>query len=111
MMKEAVTRRQNHPEWGRPSLILIDGGRGQLRSALSVWEWEVPVVSIVKNPDRLVIPVFEDPSKKSVTNLKYHFVHFPKDHPTLTLLQQIRDESHRFAKKQHTRLRNRNIVL
>lgn len=111
MMKEAVTRRQNHPEWGRPSLILIDGGRGQLRSALSVWEWSVPVVSLVKNPDRLVIPIFEDPSNPSVKNMKYHFVHFPEDHPTLTLLRQIRDESHRFAKKQHTRLRNKNIVL
>lgn len=110
MMKEAVTRRQNHPEWGQPSLILIDGGRGQLRSALSVWDWDVPVVSIVKNPDRLVIPIFEDPSNRNLTNIKYHFVHFPEDHPTLTLLRQIRDESHRFAKKQHTKLRNRAIV-
>lgn len=110
MMKEAVSRRQNHPEWGRPSLILIDGGRGQLRSALSVWNWEVPVVSIVKNPDRLVIPVFEDPSQPNIKNIKYHFVHFPEDHPTLTLLRQIRDESHRFAKKQHTKLRNKDII-
>lgn len=110
MMKEAVTRRQKHPEWGQPSLILIDGGRGQLRAALSVWDWEVPVVSIVKNPDRLVIPVFEDPSNRSLENIKYHFVHFPENHPTLTLLQQIRDESHRFAKKQHTKLRNRSIL-
>jgi excinuclease ABC subunit C len=110
MMKEAIVRRQNHPEWGHPSLILIDGGRGQLRSALSVWGWEVPVVSIVKNPDRLVIPIFEDPSNRTLSNLKYHFVHFPEDHPTLTLIRQIRDESHRFAKKQHTKLRNRAIV-
>ncbi|MEO8581155.1 MAG: GIY-YIG nuclease family protein [Patescibacteria group bacterium] len=110
MMKEAISRRQKHPEWGQPSLILIDGGRGQLRSALSVWNWEVPVVSIVKNPDRLVIPIFEDPTQPSMTNIKYHFVHFPVDHPTLILLQQIRDESHRFAKKQHTKLRNKNII-
>lgn len=111
MMKEAIARRQNHPEWGTPSLILIDGGRGQLRSALSVWGWDVPVVSIVKNPDRLVIPVFENPADRSMKNLKYHFVKFPEDHPTLKLLQQIRDESHRYAKKQHTRLRNRNLVM
>jgi excinuclease ABC subunit C len=110
MMKEAVARRQNHPEWGKPSLLLIDGGRGQLRAALSVWQWEVPVVSIVKNPDRLVIPVFKDPSKPDPKTMKYHFVHFPENHPTLTLLQQIRDESHRFAKKQHTRLRNKSII-
>lgn len=107
MMKEAVFRRQYHPEWGIPSLVVIDGGRGQLRAALSVWEWEVPVVSLVKNPDRLVIPVYADPSKKSLAGLKYHFVLFPPDHPTLQLLQRIRDESHRFAKYQHTRLRNR----
>lgn len=111
MMKEAITRRQKHPEWGRPSLIVIDGGRGQLRSALSVWKWPVPVVSLVKNPDRLVIPVFVNPTEPSLKNLQYHFVHFPEDHPTLRLLQQIRDESHRFAKKQHTRLRNKNIVI
>lgn len=110
MMKEAITRRQNHPEWGRPSLLLIDGGRGQLRSALSVWNWEVPVVSIVKNPDRLVIPIFEDPTQPSLKGIKYHFVLFPENHPTLTLIQQIRDESHRFAKKQHTRLRNKAII-
>lgn len=110
MMKEAVSRRQKHPEWGIPSLVVIDGGRGQLRSALSVWNWDVPIVSLVKNPDRLVIPIFENPNQRNITNLKYHFVLFPPDHPTLTLLQQIRDESHRFAKKQHTRLRNKGLV-
>lgn len=110
MMKEAIIRRQHHTSWGWPSVILIDGGRGQLRSALSVMDWQVPVVSLVKRPDRLVIPVFSDPQKRSVKNLRYHFVKFPDGHPTLTLLEQIRDESHRFAKKQHTRLRNRNVV-
>lgn len=110
MMKEAITRRQKHPEWGMPSLIVIDGGRGQLRSALSVWNWQIPVVSLVKNPDRLVIPVFENPAEPTTDRLKYHFVNFPTDHPTLRLLQQLRDEAHRFAKKQHTKLRNRAIV-
>ena len=110
MMKEAIIRRQHHASWGWPSLILIDGGRGQLRAALSVMDWQVPVVSLVKNPDRLVIPIFADPQKRSVKNLRYHFVKFPEGHPTLILLEQIRDESHRFAKKQHTRLRNRNVV-
>lgn len=109
MMKEALTRRQDHPEWGMPSLIVIDGGKGQLRAALSVWEWDVPVVSLVKDPDRLVIPVFADIAKKSIFNLKYHLVNYPLDHPTLQILQQLRDEAHRFAKKQHTRLRNRVV--
>ncbi len=110
MMKEAVTRRQKHPEWGLPSLVVIDGGRGQLRAALSVWKWEIPVVSLVKNPDRLVIPVFDNPNDRNIENLKYHFVMFDVDHPTLKLLQQIRDESHRFAKKQHSKLRDKALV-
>jgi excinuclease ABC subunit C len=31
MLQEAIARRQRHPEWGRPDLIVIDGGKGQLR--------------------------------------------------------------------------------
>ena len=56
MMKEALLRRQNHAEWGKPSLVVIDGGKGQLRAALSVWQWQCPVISIAKDPDRIIIP-------------------------------------------------------
>lgn len=36
MIKETLRRRLNHPEWPRPDLILIDGGRAQLNAALSL---------------------------------------------------------------------------
>lgn len=106
MMKEALLRRQNHPEWGRPDLVVIDGGKGQLRAALSVWQWRNPVMSIVKRPDRLVIPdlatVLLDGSK-TLTGLKYHLVELPASHPGLQLIQHMRDEAHRFSKKQFSR--------
>lgn len=110
MMKEALQRRQNHPEWGMPDLIVIDGGRGQLRAALSIWEWTNPVISIVKHPDRLVIPQSETLRTLNETKNHYYILKLPENHPALRLVQQVRDESHRFSKKQHTRLRTRNMI-
>lgn len=97
MMEEALIRRQNHPEWGKPDLIVMDGGKGQVRSALKVWNWDALVIGIVKNPDRLVIPLPEGSSEK------YKIIKLPPDHPTLNIIQQLRDEAHRFAKKQWSR--------
>ncbi len=108
MMKEATTRRQNHPEWGRPNLVVIDGGKGQLRSVLSTWHWQNPVISIAKHPDRIVIPIMEF-GKPVPTGLQYHIIKLPPDNPALNLIQQVRDESHRFSKKQHTRLRTKKM--
>lgn len=104
MMKEAIARRQNHPEWGEPDLLVIDGGKGQLRAALQVWQWRCPVISIAKNPDRLIIP------KRKVGEMdkqQYATLNLPPDHPALQLVQRVRDESHRFSKKQHVRRRDR----
>jgi len=111
MLKEALTRRQNHPEWGKPHLLVIDGGKGQVRAALSVWEWPNPVIGIAKNPDRLIIPTQHYLDKKTHRlKIEYEVVNLDSKHPTLQLVQRIRDESHRFAKKQHTRLRRKNLL-
>lgn len=117
MMKEAIVRRQNHPEWGTPDLLLIDGGKGQLRSALSVWGWNTPVVSIAKDPDRLIIPKLHWPDIiqqqprdfNFLKKIDYAIITLPEGHPTLRLIQQIRNESHRFSKKQHTRRREKEM--
>lgn len=110
MMKEALTRRQNHPEWGRPDLVVIDGGKGQVRSVLQVWQWSVPVIGIAKNPDRLVIPLYQKENttvslkKTAIADTKpaaqYEIITLPSNHPALKVIQQLRDEAHRFAKKQ-----------
>ena len=111
MLQEALTRRQNHPEWGKPSLLLIDGGKGQLRSAMKVWQQasttlRCPIISLVKHPDRLVLIKAKTESKGWITQV----IALAGDHPTLQFLAQVRDEAHRFAKKQHTRLRRQNLL-
>ncbi len=107
MLKEALLRRQNHPEWGRPDLIVIDGGKTQLRTALSVWQ-ECPVISIAKNPDRLVIPR-RLTSQLSVKPTDLIIVKLQSNHPALLLVQSLRDEAHRFAKYHHTRRRSQQL--
>lgn len=108
MMKEALLRRQNHEEWGIPQLIVIDGGRGQLRAALSVWQWTCPVISIAKNPDRIIIPHINwsttmEERQVQLEKLQYHIIKLPETHPALKMIQKMRDEAHRFSKKQFTR--------
>lgn len=112
MMKEALIRRQNHAKWGTPNLVVVDGGKGQIRAALSVWRWGIPVIGIAKNPDRIIIPdiTFEAGKNAPLTGLKYHVISLPDNHPSLKLIQQIRDEAHRFSKKQHDRLRTKTAL-
>ena len=100
MLRQALKRRQGHPEWGVPDLIVIDGGKGQLAAAHSVWNWPTPLVSIAKRPDRLVM-----------RNAKEEFTLIPISELSVAgeLIQQLRDEAHRFAKKHaHKRLDKRD---
>ena len=108
MLKEAILRRQNHPEWDKPDLVVIDGGRGQLRSSSSAWHWPTPIISIVKNPDRIIIPI--QIQRKPRLSVKYQIILLPQAHPVLQLIQHIRDESHRFSKKQHLKRRTKNML-
>ena len=110
MMKEALARRQDHPEWGLPNLVVVDGGKGHVRAALSVWNWSIPLIGIAKRPDRIIIPILSWSNKKSeLRGLQYHVLSLPERHPTLQLIQRIRDEAHRFSKKQHTNLRTKKL--
>ncbi len=110
MLKEALTRRQNHPEWGKPNVVVIDGGRGQVRAVLSTWTWDIPVIGIAKHPDRLIIPIFKQPPRQKPTSVTYHIAKLQPQDPILQLVQQIRDEAHRFSKKQHSGRRVRKLL-
>ncbi|OGJ21725.1 MAG: hypothetical protein A2804_00180 [Candidatus Pacebacteria bacterium RIFCSPHIGHO2_01_FULL_46_10] len=102
MLQEALTRRQLHPEWGMPNVVLIDGGKGQLRAALSVWKWQTPVVSLAKDPDRLLIYNQETE--------RYTEHPLRERDPASILLQRVRDEAHRFAKSRHARRRTKSVL-
>lgn len=96
MLQEAIWRRQAHPEWGRPDLLVIDGGEPQLRAVRAALIWPIPVLGIAKRPDRLLL---------GETSLI-----LPDHHPALQLVRLVRDEAHRFSKNQHLRLRKRQLL-
>jgi excinuclease ABC subunit C len=101
-MREALSRRCARivaGEYPAPDLLVIDGGKGQVAVAANVLEEQgmhgVPLIGIAKGPERkagLEDIVF--PDRETVLNL-------PSDHPGLHLLQQVRDEAHRFAVQGH----------
>lgn len=97
MLKEVLARRVKHQEWGIPNLILIDGGLNQVKTALAAIPWNIPIVGLAKHPDRLIY--------LQGSTLKVIKHPLPAHDPGTFLLQHLRDESHRFAKRLHTHLR------
>ena len=103
-MREAITRRfraENVKKWGLPDLLLIDGGKGQLSTAMSALGLagftKVPAIGLAKRFEDIVVP-------KDGTFEVFRLS--PSSH-LVKLLQRIRDESHRFAISYHSTLRAR----
>ena len=101
-MRQAVQRRYEKVSSGEslaPSLILIDGGKGQVGAAASALEElglsHLPMLGVAKGEGRkpgletLIFPDGREP------------VQLPAEHPALHLIQEIRDEAHRFAVSGH----------
>lgn len=97
-MRQAVSRRYDSIAGGEgtaPDLILIDGGKGQVSSAFSALAdlglTHLPMIGVAKGEERkpgletLIFPECREP------------LQLPPQHPALHLIQEIRDEAHRFA--------------
>jgi excinuclease UvrABC nuclease subunit len=97
-MREIAKRRANNLEaWGKPDLIIVDGGLGQVKIFHEVYEkLNIPVIGIAKHPDRLI---FSDGSKLRLSGL------------TLQLVERIRDEAHRFARRLHHLLLSKKLLI
>lgn len=102
-LQEVVSRRYREAATGQelfPDVILIDGGLGQLHAAMDVFttmEIKPPmVVSLAKKEELIYMQGRIDPLK------------LPRNHAGLRLLQQVRDESHRFAQQYHHILRRKS---
>lgn len=102
MIREVVLRRYRHAAEGEelyPDVILIDGGLGQLHAALSAFdEMNIAppmVISLAKREEEIYIQARSKP------------VRLARNHPALRLLQQVRDEAHRFAQHYHHLLRRK----
>jgi excinuclease ABC subunit C len=110
-MRQVLSRRYDklskQPEL-LPDLILIDGGKGQLHSALEVMELldlysvkpEIRLFGIAKGPER-------KSGYESIIDEEYNKLNIAMDAPALLLIQQIRDEAHRFAITGHRKARAR----
>jgi excinuclease ABC subunit C len=86
-----------------PNLLLIDGGKGQLGVAVRVLEElgleDICVASLAKRFEEVYLPGRSDP------------VRIPRDSEALYLLQQVRDEAHRFAITYHRQLRGKKMTV
>lgn len=132
-MYETLSRRlseKNVKAWGKPSLVLIDGGKGQLDAAITARDEavcadkdggavpacrDIPFIGLAKREEQIVI-------HKEKSNITLHtqalhrlggfmtesddfiLVNLPHSTNLVKLLQRIRDESHRFAVSYHSTL-------
>lgn len=83
-----------------PHLILVDGGRPQVNTAVQVLKdfgLGIPIIGLAKRWEEIILP-----SGKSIR--------LSKQSPALQLLQRLRDESHRFAHTYQTQLRRKQLT-
>jgi excinuclease ABC subunit C len=84
-----------------PSLVVVDGGRGQLNVALRVLEdlhLDIPVIGLAKRLEEVYLPGQPEP------------LLIPRGAESLFVLQHVRDEAHRFAIEYHRKKRERRAM-
>jgi excinuclease ABC subunit C len=122
-MNETLKRRlseRNRKAWGLPSLLLIDGGKGQLDAALRARDesgcQQIPAIGLAKREEQIVISKQRSNvtlNKLSLQELggfatesdDFILINLPHSTNLVKLLQRIRDESHRFAVSYHSVLK------
>ena len=108
MMKEMLTRRfarsltgDDSKKWPMPDLIIVDGGKGQLSTAVAVlreFNLDLPIIGLAKRIEEIFLPGQSAP------------ILLPQSSIGLYLLQRIRDEAHRFAVTYHRKLRSKSSL-
>lgn len=99
-LKECLSRRFKHLEWGRPDLILIDGGKAQLNVAKkAVKGLKIRVISLAKGKKNVFIDNKKEPLplKEVPDSLKFFIL-------------RLDDEAHRFAIQYHRKLRKKELI-
>lgn len=102
-MKEVIARRYSrvqNDELPEPDLILVDGGKGQLNAAMGILKAldmdHIPVAGLAERNEEIFLPGRKDP------------VILPETSEALKILQNVRDESHRFANRFRTQLKEKD---
>jgi len=105
-MRHVLKRRINKSDINQmPDIILIDGGKLQLDAAMSTFS------ALVKRPPIILSIVKGSKRVRSTETIlsKNGIIEMPKDSPGFLLLQQIRDESHRFAILSNRKKKNKSV--
>lgn len=124
-MNETLKRRlsqKNIKAWGKPSIVLIDGGKGQLDAAIKARDEqgcsELPFIGLAKREEQIVIAkgrsnveLNEEIMHKlggfATESDDFILVNIPHRTNLVKLLQRVRDESHRFAVSYHSVLKSK----
>lgn len=106
-MEEVIRRRLKESKSGTskfsrlPDLIIVDGGRGQVASAMAAMQEtgiQLPLAGLAKQFEHLYVPQETDP------------IILPRNSQALYLVQRIRDEAHRFANSYQAHLRDKKAT-
>jgi excinuclease ABC subunit C len=95
MMQEVLERRLSHAKWPTPSLIVVDGGKGQVsavKETLEQMQLNIPLVGLAKREETIITSALKE-------------IKLPKTSKSLHLVMRLRDEAHRFAITYHRKLR------
>lgn len=98
----ALERMADERFGSRPDLLVVDGGKPQLTAAmnqLAELGLDIPVCGLAKSDEEIFVPWDETP------------VVLPSGSPSLYLIKQVRDESHRFAITFHRELRDKAMTV
>lgn len=124
-MNETIKRRlseKNLKSWGKPDLVLIDGGKGQLDAAIKARDEmgcaTIPFIGLAKREEQVVIqkgksnvslntPMLNKIGGFAAESEDFVLVNVPHNTNMVKLLQRIRDESHRFAVSYHSVLKTK----
>jgi excinuclease ABC subunit C len=134
-MNETLKRRlseKNVKAWGRPNLVLIDGGKGQLDAAIKARDETgheaIPFIGLAKREEQIVVKRPDKQSSAS-SNVSINYrvlqelggfasetedfilINLPHSTNLIKLLQRIRDESHRFAVSYHSLLKTKHQTV
>ncbi len=109
-LKQVVLRRLNHQEWVLPQVILIDGGKGQVSAVFEALKekrlvGKIGLLGLTKEKETIVVPRIQENRIRAWKKLLYS-----RSSPALQLLQQLRDESHRFAQRYYKKVHQKKTL-
>lgn len=111
MLKEVLARRLKHPEWPYPDLIFVDGGKGQLNTAIKIMKSPsfakatggIAVISLAKGKNEIFSSTLNPPAGGPVS-----MKNLPNE--VKNLIQYLNKEAHRFAIGYYRKIHRRAVL-